>query len=49
VLPFFGLWLTGGFTSLDEPTDASEVAAIQCFLPIDPILSNLKGELSPKT
>jgi hypothetical protein len=34
VLPFVGLMLTGKFTSLDEPTEVSEVAAIAVF-PVD--------------
>jgi hypothetical protein len=41
--------LTGDFTSLDEPTDASRFAAI-AVLPADgPDLSNLKDKLSPET
>jgi hypothetical protein len=35
--------MTGKFTSLDEPTDVSGVAAIAVFPAIDPNLSNLKG------
>jgi hypothetical protein len=31
VLPFVSLMLTGKFTSLDEPTEVSEVAAIAVF------------------
>jgi hypothetical protein len=49
VLPFVGSILTGDFTSLDKPTDVSGVATIGVFLPMDPILSDLKGELSPET
>jgi hypothetical protein len=49
VLPFAGLMLTGEFTSLDEPTDISEVATIAVFPPIDPISSDPKGVLSLET
>jgi hypothetical protein len=31
MLPFVGLMLNGEFTSLDEPTEVSEVAAIVVF------------------
>jgi hypothetical protein len=31
MLPFVGLMLTGEFTSLDEPTEVSEVAAIAVY------------------
>jgi hypothetical protein len=40
--------MTGDFTSLDEPTDASGTAI--AVLPTNgPDLSDLKGELSPET
>jgi hypothetical protein len=40
--------LTGEFTSLDEPTDDSDIAIIVVFLSTDPISSYLKGESTPR-
>jgi hypothetical protein len=44
-----GLKLTGEFTSLEEPTDNSALAAMRFFLLTDPNLSDLKGELCLET
>jgi hypothetical protein len=44
-----GLKLTGKFASLEEPIEDSDLAAGAVFLPTDPKLSDLRGELSPKT
>jgi hypothetical protein len=41
--------LTGKFTSLEEPTDDSNIAIVAFFLPMDPISSNLRGESNPKS
>jgi hypothetical protein len=46
---FVGLKLISEFTSLEEPTKVSDFAAMQFFLPIDPNLSDLRGELSLET
>jgi hypothetical protein len=46
---FVGLKVTGEFTSLEEPTDGSNIAADAVFLPMDPILSDLRGESFPRT
>jgi hypothetical protein len=46
---FVGLKLTGEFTSLEEPAEVSDFVAEAVFLPTDPNLSDLRGELSPET
>jgi hypothetical protein len=38
--------LTGKFTSLEEPTDDSNIAIVAFFLPTDPISSNLRDPKS---
>jgi hypothetical protein len=43
-LLFVGFTLTGEFTSLDEPTDVSEVVATRFFLPTDLNSSDLRGK-----
>jgi hypothetical protein len=46
MIPFVGLMLTGKFTSLDEPTEVSEVAVIVVF-PVDiPKFTDLTGVYS---
>jgi hypothetical protein len=40
--------LIGEFTSLEEPTDDSDIAAVMVFLPMDLILLDLRGELNPR-
>jgi hypothetical protein len=44
-----GLKLTGEFTSLDEQTKVSDLAADAVFLPTDQNSLDPKGELSPET
>jgi hypothetical protein len=40
--------LIGEFTSLEEPTDDSDIAVVMVFLPMDLILLDLRGELNPR-
>jgi hypothetical protein len=40
--------LIGEFTSLEEPTDDSDIAAVMVFLLMDLILLDLRGELNPR-
>jgi hypothetical protein len=44
-----GLKLTGEFTLLEEPIEDSNLAAGAVFLPTDPKLLDLRGELNPET
>jgi hypothetical protein len=41
--------LTSEFTSLEEPTDDSDMAIVVVSLPTDPILLDLKGESTPRS
>jgi hypothetical protein len=40
--------LTGDFTLLEEPADDSDLPLSRFSLPMDPISSDLKGELNPR-
>jgi hypothetical protein len=40
--------LTGEFTSLEEPTDDSDITAVAVFLTTDPFSSDQRGKLNPR-
>jgi hypothetical protein len=48
VLPFAGLMLIGEFTSLDEPTDVSDVAAIAIFPADRPEFTGSERRIEPR-